>query len=247
MAKFGKWIGGGLGWALGGPIGAIIGMSIGAFIDKAQVEFDTDYKGDNSSRRYHTGSGDFGMSLLILSAGVMKADGKVMKSELDYVKEFFQRQFGQQKTNEFMRVFKDILQKDVPIREVCEQIRYNMKHPLRLQLIHYLFGISQADGHIHSREIEVIASIAAYMGISDKDFESIKAMFVKTSESPYKILEIDKDTPDAEVKKAYRKMAQKYHPDKVSQLGEDVQNSAKEKFQKVQEAYEYIKKERGFN
>jgi DnaJ like chaperone protein len=247
MAKFGKWIGGGLGWALGGPIGALLGYSVGAFFDRSTV--DVDVNGNSASAaggkfRHNTESGDFGMSLLILSAAVMKADGKVMKSELEYVHKFFLRQFGEDKTVEFMRVFKDLVKKEVPLKSVCEQIRFNMQHPLRLQMLHYLFGISQADGHVHTKEVEVIASIASYMGISVKDFESIKAMFVKNAESPYKILEIDKNATDSEVKKAYRKMALKYHPDKVSQLGDDVKMSAKEKFQKVQDAYETIKKEK---
>lgn len=246
MAKFGKWIGGGLGWALGGPIGAILGYTVGAYIDGAQDEFDVEHGRYESPHRYHTNSGDFGMSLLILSAAVMKADGKVMKSELDYVKQFFTHQFGSSKTNEFLRVLKDLLDKDFPLREVCEQIRHNMRHPLRLQLLHYLFGISKADGHVHTNEIEMIARIATYLGISVKDFESIKAMFVQTTESPFKILEVDTNATNDEIKKAYRKMAVKYHPDKVSQLGEDVQQSAKDKFQKVQQAYETIKKERAF-
>jgi DnaJ like chaperone protein len=83
------------------------------------------------------------------------------------------------------------------------------------------------------------------MGISEKDFESIKAMFFKDTKSAYKILEITPDASDEELKKAYRKMAIKYHPDKVSHLGEDVQKAAKEKFQQLNAAYEAIKKERG--
>lgn len=245
MAKFGKWIGGGLGWVLGGPIGGIIGYAVGSYIDKAQDDFDATRGTGGRSTGSITTAGDFGISLLVLSAAVMNADGKVLKSELEFVKQFFVKQFGAEKTVEFMRIFKEILKKDVPLRQVCEQIRTNMSHPMRLQLLHYLFGISKSDGHVDKNEVDVIESIAAYMGISTKDFESIKAMFFKNPESAYKILEISPTATDAEVKKAYRKMALKYHPDKVAQLGADIQKSAKEKFQKVQEAYETIRKERG--
>ena len=80
-----------------------------------------------------------------------------------------------------------------------------------------------------------------------KDFESIKAMFLKqTPESAYKILEIDKSASDADVKKAYRKMVKKYHPDKLEHMDEAYKKGAREKFDKVQEAYETIQKERGF-
>ncbi|MGD0340383.1 MAG: TerB family tellurite resistance protein, partial [Bacteroidales bacterium] len=74
------------------------------------------------------------------------------------------------------------------------QIRYNMQLPLRLQLLHYLFGIALADGYAHPSEVDVIRKIASYLSISQQDFESIKAMFVKDTKSAYRILEI---TPDA--------------------------------------------------
>jgi DnaJ like chaperone protein len=121
-----------------------------------------------------------------------------------------------------------------------------MPHAERLQLIHYLFGISKADGHVHPSELETIASISGYLGVSQADFESLKAMYFKDTHSDYKILEVEEAATDDEIKKAYRKMAVKFHPDKVAALGDEVQHAAKEKFQRVQEAYENIKKQRGF-
>jgi DnaJ like chaperone protein len=112
--------------------------------------------------------------------------------------------------------------------------------------MHFLFGIAQADGSITIQEQSVIDNISYYLGIQGADYFSIKSMFVQETDSSYKILGVNKDASDEEVKKAYRKMAVKYHPDKVSYLGEDVQDAAKEKFQKVSEAFEKIKKERGF-
>jgi DnaJ like chaperone protein len=250
MAKFGKWVVGGLGWALLGPIGGIVGFALGSFLDNQQEDFDEKNTSNETTRtrtyKRTTHTGDFGMSLLVLSAAVMKADGKVMKSELNYVKSFFVKQFGEEKTIELMQVLKELLDKHIPLRQVCEQIRFNMPHPMRLQLLHYLFGISQADGIVDEYEVEMIGKISDYMAINRKDFESIKAMFYGgNQESSYKILEIDKGATDSEIKKAYRKMAIKYHPDKVAQLGEEVQKAANEKFQQVQMAYEKIKKERG--
>jgi DnaJ like chaperone protein len=70
-------------------------------------------------------------------------------------------------------------------------------------------------------------------------------MFVKETDSAYKILEIHSSATDEELKKAYREMALKYHPDKVSHLGEEVREAAEKKFQTVTEAYETIKKQRG--
>ena len=99
---------------------------------------------------------------------------------------------------------------------------------------------------VTDNEVTQIYTISGYLGISSRDFESIKAMFYNSSDNAYKILEITKDTTIDEIKAAYRKMAKKYHPDKVTHLGKEHQEGAEEKFRQVQEAYEKIQKERRF-
>ena len=246
MSRYGKWIGGGLGWAFAGPIGGLLGFAIGSMFDNAgKADYQRLYA-DPEARTF-TRSGDFSISLLVLAASVMKADGRILKSELDYVKKFFVQQFGIDKTRELMKVFRDILEQDIPLRDVCLQIKHFTRHPDRLQLIHFLFGISAADQHFDQSELQIIERISVLLGVSDKDFRSIKAMFIGDSDADYKILEIDANATNDEIKKAYRKMALKYHPDKVSHLGEDFQQMAKEKFQSVQRAYENIKKARGLS
>jgi DnaJ like chaperone protein len=187
------------------------------------------------------------MSLLVLVAAMMKADNKVLKSELDYVKQFFIRQFGQSAAREAIIMLKDILKQDIPVRDVCQQISRNMDYSSRLQLLHLLFNISQADGTIHPSELDAVEKMAGYLGITSSDYLSIRNMFVPETDSSYKILEIEPTATDEEVKKAYRRMAMKYHPDKVSHLGDEFRKSADEKFKKVNEAYEKIKKERNIN
>jgi DnaJ like chaperone protein len=184
------------------------------------------------------------MSLLVLVAAVMKADGKVLKSELDYVKRFMVQNFGEASATESVKMLRDILQQTIPVNEVCRQIQQNMNYSARLQLLHFLYGIAQADGQVDIAEQQMIAQISRQMGISDSDYQSIQAMFVPDTDADYKILEIAPSASNDELKKAYRRMAMKYHPDKVSHLGEDFQNAAKEKFQRVNQAYENIKKER---
>ena len=231
-----KLIFGALGWAMFGPIGGILGYTLGS-----QTESRSSY----TTRRGNTQSGDFGAALLILLAAVMKADGKILKSELDYVKNFLIDNFGKAHANQALKMLKELLHKDFPLNQVCGQIQQNMDHPSRLQLMHVLFGLSASDGEVHPEEIRVIKTIGNYLNINPRDFESIQAMFYKDTESAYKVLEIDKSATDTEVKKAYRKMAVKYHPDKVGHLGEDFQKMAEEKFKQLNESYERIKKERG--
>ncbi|MFL5753657.1 MAG: TerB family tellurite resistance protein [Bacteroidia bacterium] len=242
MVKFGKWLGGGLGWAIGGPIGGLIGLVIGSLLDNSTVI--TKYEGTGAGPSLHTTPGDFAVSLLILSAAVMKSDGKTMRSELDYVKNFLVRQYGEAAAKEQLKLLGEILKKDIPLHDVCMQIRQHMPISARLQLLHYLFGISKADGEVSESEIKVIEQIASYLNISLADRDSIRAMYYRDTTSDYRILEIEPSASDDELKKAYRKMAMKFHPDKVSGMGEGVQKSAEEKFKKVQEAYENIKKKR---
>ena len=233
-----KLLWGGLGWAIAGPIGAILGYTY------ASMKEGQSYIQSPKSRTKH---GDFVMSVLVLFAKVMKADGKLLKSELDYVKQFLKRQFGIQQTKDLMLVFKDILEQEYPLRDVCRQIQRSMDHPSRLELIHILYGLSQSDGHVHPSEIRIIQTIANYLNISSNDYASIKAMFSKDENAAYRILEIDPSTSDKQVKEAYRKMANKYHPDKVAHLGQKMQTVAEEKFKSVNDAYQQIKKDRNLS
>ncbi|MEO6904575.1 MAG: TerB family tellurite resistance protein [Bacteroidia bacterium] len=245
--KFAKWLGGGLGWALGGPLGGVLGFALGSAFDAVDVSLQQTNGSANFSSRVKNAGGDFAASLLVLSAAVMKSDGRTLKSELDFVKQFFIAQFGKETAEQQILLLKEILQQEIPLQEVCLQIKQYMPLAQRLQIIHYLFGISKADGSIHPEELNTILTISNYLGINTADFNSLKAMYYVDINSNYEILEITASATNDEFKKAYRKMAVKYHPDKVLDLGESVQKAAKEKFQKVQEAYENIKKERGIS
>ena len=224
-----KWIGAAAGWFFAGPIGGIIGYHLGKKFFNKKVN---NQKG-------------FEISLLILSSMVIKSDGKVLKTELNYVKQFFTKTFGLQKSNEYFKVFNNLNSR---LRQVCLQINTHVNHSSRLEIIHFLFGIAASDNEIHLKEIETIKRISNYMNINAYDFESIKSMLLAKksadSEKWYKILGVNKNATDSEVKKAYRKMALKYHPDKLTGVSEDIKKLATQKFQAVKEAYEQINKER---
>ena len=243
MAKFGKWVGLGLGWALGGPIGGILGLAVGSIFDTGSHAA----PGQARNVQKRTLRGDYAASLLVLIAAVMKADGRVMKSELEYVRRYFVTRFGEDTASEAVVMLRDILKQEIPLRDVTRQLSERLEYSYRLEMIHFLFGIASADGSVSDTENNVIHKISGYMSISDSDFESIRAMFVSQTDASYKILEIEPTSDDEEVKKAFRRMAMKYHPDKVAHLGEDFKKVAHEKFRKVQEAYDQIKKERGLN
>jgi len=200
----------------------------------------------NYYQQRSSGVNEIQTMLMALSAAVMKADGKVLKAELDYVKAFFTNQFGANFQQQQLQTLKKFLDaSSIPLNEICRDIRNRMQPEVRIQLIHYLFGIAKSDGNVSTSEIQVIEQIAALFGVPQIEFESVKNMFYRNVDSDYKILGIDESASDDEVKKAYRKMAVTFHPDKVASMGEEYQKGAKEKFQKIQEAYEAIKKRRG--
>ena len=187
----------------------------------------------------------FMLSLLVLSSAVIRADNRFLQSEFDYVRAFIRRNFGSGAEEEAIRILNDLNHKEINIYSVGGQIQQNMNYSQRLQLYHYLADLANADGEFCEAERSVLQAIASALGITSTDAESILAMFSKACNSAYTVLEIQPSATDDEVKKAYRRLAMKYHPDKVSQLGSDVQEAAKAKFQAIQAAYEQIKRERG--
>lgn len=245
MGNFVKWLGAGLGFSLGGPIGSILGYVVGSFIDgftKEDVERVKTFRSESRSSQ----SGDFEISLLLLSSMVIKSDGKIDQRELSYVRNHFKRMYGEERASHAFKLFKGFIKnKNVSTQQVCIQIRQNLTHASRLQLIHFLFGIAKADGFVTANEVQAIKTIAGYLYINQYDFESIKAMFYDSSTSAYSILEIDKSATNEEVKRAHRKMVKKYHPDKLQHLGDEHIKGGEEKFKQVQKAYEQIQKERG--
>jgi len=237
-------------------LGAFIGFVIGSVIDNFKVikingtqgggphEDIFDYYRRQASRSHE----DFATMLMALSAEIMKADGRPLKVELEYIKTFFAQQFGPQYTSEHLKVLKHFLDApSIPLEQICQDIRLRTQVEVRIQLLHYLFGIAKADGHVADTEISALRRIAVLLEIPSSDFESVKSMFYRDVNADYHVLGIEPSATDEEVKKAYRQMAIRYHPDKVGQMGEEYQKGAKEKFQKVQEAYENIKKSRGMS
>lgn len=238
MRKFGKWIGVGLGWTIGGPIGALLGFALGTFVDSSNLErFDR--------KQQDTTTGDFIVSLLVLIAAVMKADQRVMKSELTFVKNYLNQSFGEDETGEMLRILRSVLKQNIPLKDVTAQINSKMDYSSRLQLMHLIFGIALSDGSVLQSEVMQLEQIGIDLGISEADVNSLKGMFIKSTGWAYDVLEVSADASNEEIKKKYRQMALKNHPDKVAYLGEEIRKRSGEKFQKIYEAWEVIKEERG--
>ena len=256
MGSF-KWIAGFLGWVSWGPIGALLGFLAGSAVDTF-LQFSRQLTGgeqpetgtQRSGNRGYSASerrNSFMVSLLVLSSAVIRADGRTHPKELDTVRDFVRLNFGEEAVSEAMRILDGLNAQQVNIYSVGSQIAANMNYSQRLQLFHYLTQISVADNDFQPSEKSVLEAIAGAIRLSSADAASILAMYHKDTDSAYSVLEISPDATNEEVKTAYRRMAMKNHPDKVSTLGPEVQKAAEERFRKIQEAYETIKKERGMN
>ncbi len=266
-----RLIGAIIGLISSGFYGLIIGFVIGSYIDYAMggnssqnnnqnEDFtsrnsNSQFRGYGYSGGYSSGSNggyssgspvDFKNSLLILIAAVMKADGRAMKSELDMVKSMLLRTYGEHETKIMLLQLRDYLKQNHNLTEVCRNLRNRMSYSPRLELVHILFRISRADGDISSAELALIQTVATQLGISTPDYLSLRAMFVTTVDSDFKILDVSPSASEDEVKKAYRKLALRFHPDRLQGLTDSEKKSAEDKFIRVQKAYENIKKNKGW-
>ena len=271
----GKWIGGFLGWVAWGPIGALIGYLLGKAVDtyidgshqlpggdgwEQRQSGQGSYRQQTGQGSYDRGSStqsrqgrytadeqrnSFFVSLLVLSSAVIKADGRTHPAELRTVREFIRTNFGEQAAAQAEQILQRLDSQQVNIYSVGGQIAANMNYSQRLQLFQYLVSIATSDGDFSASEKSVLEAIASAIRLTSTDAASIIAMYFKETDSAYTVLEISPSATDDEVRSAYRRMAMKYHPDRVATLGPEVQKAAEEKFKKIQEAYATIKKQRG--
>lgn len=276
----GKWIGGFLGFISGGPLGALAGFALGALFDKGLDSVNTpedrnifdggDGYGrtqghsqqpynDYRQRLYEGQRNSFLFSMLVLSSYVIKADGKVMHSEMEFVRRFLRANFGEQAVRQGEQILLRLFQKQkemgngeyrTVVDDAARQMAQNMDYAQRLQLVNYLVLIARADGHVAPEEVQAIKEVASCLGLTGEDVESMLNLGGATAatdglDAAYKVLGITRDATNEEVKAAYRKMALKHHPDKVAALGEDIRKAAERKFQEINAAKETIYKARG--
>ena len=260
----GKWIGGVLGFMAFGPLGALAGIILGSFFEEGanmtgqSFGGGTDYDDECIRRDPYAGErNSFLFSMLVMASYIIRADGKIMHSEMEYVRQFLRRNFGEIAVSQgeeiLLKLFDQAKRMDQEnnmgfkntIRECGTQIAYNLSYEERLQLLAFLAEIAKSDGNVCAAEINALKEVAMAMGMSDREVESMLNLKGSSLDDAYKVLEIEPTATDEEVRAAYRRMAVKHHPDKVASLGEDIRKAANEKFQKINEAKERIYQSRG--
>lgn len=274
MASAGKWIGGMLGWITGGPMGALVGVALGYLFDKGldsvnnrrnsgTYESATGFgMGSGNYRRANTGGtacdegqrNSFMFALLVLASYIIKADGKIMHSEMETVRNFLRQNFGEAAKTQGDQIMMSLFEEQKrqgsrqfknTVAQCCEQIAANMDYSQRLQLLNFLAIIAQADGRVDANEVMAMKECAQWMRMSSTDVDSMLNLRGDSLEEAYKVLGVSPNATDDEVKKAYRKLALANHPDRVASLGDDVRKAAEKKLQEINAAKEKIYKARG--
>ena len=258
-----KWIAGFLGFVTYGPLGALVGYVLGRWLDEKWAENSSEEETppagaysaeDDAGQSYASGSGSrvitgsrnsFLFSMMVLMSYVIGADGRIMHSEMEYARRFLRINFGEAAETEGDAILKRLfeLRKTCSetawkeqIRKCCQQIRYAMVEEQRLQLVAILVEVAKSDGSVADAEVQALRELADWMGVGSQSVEQLSGLGGETLEEAYRVLGLTPDATDEEVRKAYRQMALKYHPDRVQSLGEDVQKQAEETFKKINEA-----------
>lgn len=256
----GKWIGGVMGFMALGPLGALAGYAIGSLFDTA-TDAERASAGDGRYDDPVTAAAgqrnSFLFSLLVMASYIIWADGKVMHSEMEFVRNFLRQQFGEQAVAEGQQILLHLFEERKRMEQRDPQAFRNTIHSCgaqmadylskeeRLQLLNFLVMIAKSDGRVCNAEIEALKEVTVAMGLQLQEIDSLLHLTGDSLEEAYKVLEVDASATDEEVRAAYRKLALKHHPDKVAALGEDIRKAAEVKFQQINAAKERVYKARG--
>ena len=233
--KYYKWFALIPGWTLGGFIGAIASFLL---VRELMLNKENEV--------------GLELALLKIASLLIKSDGSVDRSEVNLVQTFFRKTYGVSKAN---KLFKDLKSRsDIPtdISSLTEIIKNKLNPSKHYSIIQFLFSLSAIDGVISNSEIEFIYNFGYSLGYTADRLDSIKNQFIKSKQQSKKysqkiidflsILGLKPGATLPEIKKSYRSLAKEFHPDKLSGMSDGIINLAKEKFQLIQDSYEYLNK-----
>ena len=279
-----KWIGGFLGLLSGGPIGALAGFVLGSLIDTVLDYGINPVKGEyngeaydesvydtlGGEHRYRKGGSDsyaagvdigarngFLFSLLTLASYIIRADGKIMHSEMEAMRQFLRANFGEvaveQGVSIMLRLFErqKIEEAHQPgayrhtIIDCCHQLRDAIPEEQRLQILGLLAMLAKADGTVATEEVNALREIALELGLSEAELHSMLGLGSTSLDDAYAVFEIAPTATDDEVRAAYKRLVVKHHPDRMATLGDDIRAAAEKKMQQINEARDIIYKSRG--
>ena len=248
MGIMGKLLGGTLGFAIGGPLGAIAGAAMGH-------AFDTSNETQVAGRTYHS-QGEaaqftFFVAAFSMLAKLVRADGRVSKEEMDAVQRFMLEDLNlDPQTRQFaLNIFNTAVHSHETFEDFAAQFYHHFQYrPEFLELmIDILIRVSVADGQMSPSEERLIRSAVGIFKFSEDEYRKLRSRYVKDFAKYYAVLRCDPSDSTDHIKSQYRRLVSEYHPDKIASKGlpEEFTTFASNKFREIQEAYDFIKKERG--
>lgn len=248
-----------LGYLLLGFWGALLGLFLGSIADRARSVG----AGALNPMTHAMRQAVFLETLFISMGKLAKADGRVSEDEIAHVEQFMQKLgMSTEHRQQAISLFKQGVDPAFDLEPTLKRFMTycGATKNLREVVLVYLIVMAHADGDFHPSEASLLADIARHFGYDQAAFNRLVDMVLNQThfaggqanretalEDAYKALGISKESSDAEVKRAYRKLMSQYHPDKLMGQGvpEDMIKQATEQAKDIQLAYDLIKKTRG--
>ena len=237
MSIWGSLLGGVIGFSLGGPFGALLGSFLGGKI--------SNFSSSNTFSSQQNSQQIFALSLIILSAKLSKADGRVSKEELIAVKD--KLQIPDSEIDQVAKIFNKAKDESTGYEPYAKQISEIFKRNQNVleEVINILFYIAEADGHVSNEEESMIANIAFIFGLNQNQYESIKESRKSSDKlNPYIVLESQPTDDLKSIRKKYIKLSKEHHPDLLISKGvpSEVINESKNKMRAINAAWDQIQK-----
>ena len=245
MSIWGKVLGGTAGFALGGPIGAIIGVMVGGSLTKRQGSIFSKKTITNEQKK-----NIFALSVIILSAKIAKADGKVTKDEILAFKEKFK--IPSSEINQVGKIFNEAKKNTFGYKKIANQIGelFSDNKIILEELLNNLFYIAESDGIVSLNEIDLLKSISKSFHLSENDFQRIFHTRLENKKSdPYKILDVNRDATHVEIRNKWIMLNKEHHPDNLIAKGmpQEFIDQANDELSSINLAYDKIKELRGIS
>jgi DnaJ like chaperone protein len=239
--------------------GALLGWFVGAYIDRVRAYG----SGAINPLRNAIRQAVFLETVFVSMGKLAKADGRVSEAEIAHAEQFMMR-LGMTENHRQQAIawFKQGAAPEFDIEPTYRRFIAICGHTKNLKemLLVSLIVMALADGDFHPAEEALLTELAGRLGYGPEAFKRLMDMVLnqthfagaqadpaKALDDAYKALGVNKDSSDAEVKRAWRKLMSQYHPDKLMGQGmpEDMIAMATEQAKEIQLAYDLIKKNRG--
>ena len=258
MSWWGILLGGTFGFLVGGPIGAVLGAALGRSFSRAIGGIETGQRNVSGQERAQ-------LAFFTATFGVMgqvaKADGHVSPDEIRLVHRIMDELgLDSEQRGAARAIFNEGKSSRFPLDEVLDQLRAECGRATNLlrMFLEIQVQAAWADGGVHPEERRLLLHVAARLGFSQAMYLEIERMVGAgmgaqsrassgpTLEDAYATLGVSPDTPDAEVKRAYRRLMSRHHPDKLASKGlpDEMMRAATERTQQIKAAWDRVQSAR---